>query len=326
MTGGRIGFTTSVPVEIILAAGKTPVDLNNVFIGDASAQYMVEQAEAAGYPRNTCGWIKGLYTAARSQELEALIAVVQGDCSNAEALMETLQLEGLAVIPFAYPFDRDRAFLARQLDRLAAYFSVGAKSVLEARARLDGIRAKCAELDRLTWAENVVSGKENHLFLVSASDFNGDPARFEAELDAFLDGAARRKPFKERVRLAYIGVPPIFTDLYDVLEDMGARVVFNEVQRQFAMPDAPPDLVDQYLAYTYPYGAFVRLEDMGRHLAARKADGVIHYTQTFCYRQIEDMVFRRRLPYPLLTLEGDKPGRVDARTRMRLEAFVGMLG
>ena len=31
-TMNTIGFTTSIPVEIILAAGKIPVDLNNIFI------------------------------------------------------------------------------------------------------------------------------------------------------------------------------------------------------------------------------------------------------------------------------------------------------
>ena len=31
---GRIGITTTVPSEVIFAAGHTPVDLNNIFIGD----------------------------------------------------------------------------------------------------------------------------------------------------------------------------------------------------------------------------------------------------------------------------------------------------
>ena len=29
---GKIGLTTTVPVEVIFAAGDTPVDLNNIFI------------------------------------------------------------------------------------------------------------------------------------------------------------------------------------------------------------------------------------------------------------------------------------------------------
>jgi len=47
---GRVGFTTTIPVEVLLAAGKEPVDLNNLFIGSDHPQAMVEQAEEAGYP------------------------------------------------------------------------------------------------------------------------------------------------------------------------------------------------------------------------------------------------------------------------------------
>jgi len=137
--------------------------------------------------------------------------------------------------------------------------------------------------------------------------------------------AGKRQPFKDKIRLAYIGVPPIFTDLYAVLESLGARVVYNEVQRQFSMPFNPNNIVEQYIKYTYPYGAFARLEDMQQEIAGRNIDGVIHYTQTFCYRQIEDLIFREKLNLPFLTLEGDRPGRVDARSRMRLEAFINML-
>jgi len=34
--GKRIGFTTSLPIEVILAAGHTPIDLNNLFITEKS--------------------------------------------------------------------------------------------------------------------------------------------------------------------------------------------------------------------------------------------------------------------------------------------------
>ena len=56
----NIAITTTVPVEIILAAGHVPVDLNNIFITNQQAVRLVEAAEEAGYPRNLCGWIKGL--------------------------------------------------------------------------------------------------------------------------------------------------------------------------------------------------------------------------------------------------------------------------
>jgi len=320
-----IGFTTSIPVEVILAAGQTPVDLNNIFINSAQAQTLVAFAEEAGYPRNTCGWIKGLYAVALKQEMEAIIAVMQGDCSNTLALMETLQLKGKNIMPFAYPFDRDRSGLEQAVFKLAHGFGVDMGQVNRVWDELKGVRGRLQEIDRMTWQDNLVSGSENHYFLVSSSDFNGNPDGFDREINEFINTARQRQPYRDEVRLAYIGVPPIYTDLYTYLESLGARVVFNEVQRQFSMPNPAKDIFQQYLEYTYPYGAFARLPDIEQQLKLRGVDGVIHYTQTFCFRQIEDIVFRDRLNLPYLTLEGDQPGQLDARSRLRLEAFVNML-
>jgi benzoyl-CoA reductase/2-hydroxyglutaryl-CoA dehydratase subunit BcrC/BadD/HgdB len=322
---GKIGFTTSIPVEIIFAAGKIPVDLNNIFISEDKPQVLVDMAEEAGYPRNTCGWIKGLYSTVLKNKMEAVIAVMQGDCSNTQALMETLQLKSINTIPFAFPFDRDRKMLEVQVYKLMELFNVNMEMVLREKARLDEIRVLCQELDRITWQDNLVSGFENHYYLVSSSDFNSDPESYRKDLDKFLKKVQNRSPFKNEVRLAYIGVPPIFTDLYDVLESMGARVVFNEVQRQFSMPFATKDIIEQYLIYTYPYGVFGRIDDILPQLEMREIDGIIHYTQTFCFRQIEDLIFRNKINIPFLTLEGDRPGKLDARSRMRLEAFINML-
>jgi benzoyl-CoA reductase/2-hydroxyglutaryl-CoA dehydratase subunit BcrC/BadD/HgdB len=91
------------------------------------------------------------------------------------------------------------------------------------------------------------------------------------------------------------------------------------------MPFPDGDLVDQYLTYTYPYGIRGRLEDIRLAIEERRLDGLIHYTQTFCFRQIYDILLRESLQLPMLTIEGDKPGKVDSRTAVRLETFVEML-
>lgn len=91
------------------------------------------------------------------------------------------------------------------------------------------------------------------------------------------------------------------------------------------MPNSTEDLVEQYRMYTYPYGVFERLEDIKTQIEKRNIDGVIHYVQSFCYRQIEDMIFREKLNLPFLTIEGDKPGKIDARTKLRIDSFVEML-
>jgi benzoyl-CoA reductase/2-hydroxyglutaryl-CoA dehydratase subunit BcrC/BadD/HgdB len=319
-------MTTTVPVEFILAAGHVPVDLNNIFITGTEPVRKVEAAEDAGYPRNICGWIKGLYsTVIDSDCVDAVIAVTQGDCSNTHALMETWQMAGVRVIPFAYPFDRDVDLLRLQMNKMLETMGTDWDTVLSVKANVDRVRRKVAEIDRLTWQENRVSGADNHLFQVSCSDFNSDVGKFEADVDAFLS-AARKAPVRhEALRLGYIGVPPIFTDLYSYVESIGARVVFNEVQRQFAMPYDETDIIEQYRRYTYPYGIFGRIDDIQAEIDRRQLDGVIHYVQSFCYRQIEDIIVRKKLKTPILTIEGDKPGCMDARTRLRVDGFIEML-
>jgi len=322
----RIGITTTVPVEIILAAGHIPVDLNNVFINDKEATRLVEVAEDAGYPRNICGWIKGLYSVVVDRgNIDKVIAVTQGDCSNTHALMETLQLVGVEIIPFAYPFDRDYDILKLQMDKLITALGTDWDRVLTVKKRLDLVRGKVAELDRLTWQENTVSGFHNHLYQVSCSDFNGDVDAFERDVDQFVMDAQSATEYTEDLRLGFIGVPPIVNNLYDHFEKMGARVVFNEVQRQFAMPYQVDDLVEQYRLYTYPYGVFRRIEDIKVEIEKRNLDGIVHYVQSFCFRQIEDMIFREKLDIPILTIEGDKPGKLDARTKLRMDSFLEML-
>jgi benzoyl-CoA reductase/2-hydroxyglutaryl-CoA dehydratase subunit BcrC/BadD/HgdB len=325
MQQNEVGFTTSIPIEILLAAGKTPVDLNNIFIEDPEAGRLVEGAETRGFPRNTCGWIKGLYSAARSRDLSEIIAVTQGDCSNTHALMEVFEEEGIRVFPFAYPYGRDRDMLRLQIQKMAEHFGTTWEEAEGVKEDLDRIRKKIKILDRETWEGNRITGQENHYYQVCASDFRSDPAGYEKDLDSFLQEAGTRKPLPEGPRIGFIGVPPITQGIYGFIEELGARVVFNEIQRQFAMPDETGDLVEQYLCYTYPYSVYGRIEDIQSQIQMRRIDGIVHYVQAFCFRQIEDILFRKRLRTPILTLEGDKPGSIDERTRIRIEAFVEML-
>lgn len=321
----RIGLTTTIPLEIIFAAGKAPCDLNNCFITSTQPEAFLATAEARGFPRNICGWIKGIYGATLAEGIQEVVAVTQGDCSNTHALIEVLQTAGVEVFPFAYPYDGDRTVLALQIERMVEHFGVREDKVRETKEILDRVRRKVHEIDRLTWQEGVVTGLENHLFLVNTSDMNGDWQAFEKEIDRFLAGAKKRSPLPNGVRLGYLGVPPIFTDLYDCVEELGARVVFNEIQRQFSMPFETTDIVEQYLLYTYPYSVFARLEDITREIHARRIDGLIHYVQSFCFRQVQDIILRQEIKLPILTIEGDRPAPLDARTRLRLESFVEML-
>jgi benzoyl-CoA reductase/2-hydroxyglutaryl-CoA dehydratase subunit BcrC/BadD/HgdB len=325
MNGRRVGITSTVPIEVIFASGSVALDLNNAFIGSGASPDLVERAERKGFPESSCAWIKGIYSAVHANSIDTVIAVTQGDCSNTHALMETLEFEGIPSVPFMYPYDRDRRFLGMQIEKLCGGFGVELADAVRVKGLLDGIRRDVAEIDRLTWEEGTVGGFENHYYLVSCSDMKGDPEAFSKEVRDFLREAGRRKPRSADLRLGYVGIPPIMSGIHNCVESQGGAVVFNELQRQFSMPQMCDDIVDQYLVYTYPYHIRFRLEDIKAEIRRREIDGVIHYVQAFCFRQIEDIILRKVLDVPVLTIEGNRPHKLDLRSQIRIEAFLDML-
>ncbi|WP_010247173.1 2-hydroxyacyl-CoA dehydratase family protein [Acetivibrio cellulolyticus] len=323
-----IGFTTSIPVEIIYSAGLRPVDLNNVFITDKNAVRLIEEAENVGFPRNTCSWIKGIYSAVlNSKDIDTVVSVVEGDCSNARALSEVFDLKGIKCIPFSYPNSKSYEALKMEMEKLCKVFDTSFEEALKVKKELDLIRKRLVYVDELTWKHNKVSGFENHIWQVSSSDFDSDYRSYRDRLEQELAIMEKRETRFEKVRLGYIGVPPINSDLYDLVETMNARIVYNEVQRQFTMADGIgiDDLVEVYRVFTYPYNLFGRINDIKSQIKKREIDGIIHYTQAFCFRGIEDIVIRKELDVPILTLEGDRPGAVDSRSKLRIESFIDML-
>jgi len=322
----RVGLTTTIPVEVLLAASLTPVDLNNLFITSPDARQRVARAEAAGLPRTICAWVKGIYATLKDhEEIQTVVVATQGDCSYTQALGEILEREGLEVIHFKFPYPRNRGRLREEIEALMTRLGTTWEGVERVQARLVPVRRLLRELDRLTWETGQVSGRENFQFLVSSSDFASDLDEYEEKLAALVEEAARRPTHRGLVRLGLAGIPPIFADLWGYLEELDASVVLNEMPRQFSMPHDTADLVEQYWLYTYPYDISGRLADLAEAVAVRRLDGLVHYTQSFCFRQMFDQALRDHLPIPILTIEGDGPTPLDARTRLRLEAFVDVL-
>jgi len=320
-----VGITTTVPIEVVYAAGLIPIDLNNLFVTSSQPLALAEQAERAGFPRTSCCWTKGIYGAVKQRGIRRVLGVARGDCSSAEALLEVLRHEGTDCLTFCYPERQDEADMARALEQFARALGADLQEAESWRERLAPARAVAAEIDRLSAGEEKVAGLENHLWLVSASDFCSDPELYRAAASDFVARAALRSPIRHSLRLGLCGIPPIVPDLYEFVEAMGALVVYNETQRQFAMIEPADSLAGQYSRYTYPYGVFPRIEDIRAECERRRLDGLIHYVQSFCHRRIEDRIIRQRVQVPVLTVEGDRPGPLSGQLKTRLEAFVQML-
>ena len=323
----KIGITTTVPIEILIAAGYQPIDLNNIFINDSSPERLIKFAERTGFPLNCCTWIKGIYGVCLDYGINTVLCVTSGDCSNTMMLMEVLKHKGLKVIPFAYPEQPSPQRMQSALQILAETMGTTLAATNIVKNELQTSRNLALRLDELTWQDGLVSGSENHFWLVSASDFNQDHHKYHHELQTLLTACHQRQPYpSDWLRLAYIGVPPIFAkSLYHYLESNNTRVVFNEIQRQFAMLAPRDSLSEQYSNYTYPYSIEERLKDITAELRQRQVDGVIHYVQAFCHRGISDIIFRDAIDRPILTLEGNDDFSLTHHTKTRIEAFLDML-
>ena len=324
-TDRLVGITTTIPAEVVYAAGKVPVDLNNLFITHDDRLGLVRMAEQNGFPRTCCCWTKGLYGTAHAFGIETVIGVVRGDCSNTHALMEVLEYEGIECIPFDYPYEPRKDEMQDSLEALSSAFGTDLRQAESRRQALQEVRGELQRLDELSWREQKVCGNENHLWLVCSSDFCGDPDTYRSAAESFVEKAKRRESFDPAVTLGYVGVPPIADGLYEHVEKHGGLVTYNETQRQFSMPFAADSLAEQYALYTYPYGMAQRIEDIRCECKRRHLDGIIHYVQSFCFRRIEDRMLREALDVPVLTIECDTPGPLSGQLQTRLEAFVQML-
>ncbi len=322
--GDIIGITSTIPAEIIYAAGRVPLDINNLFITSRDPAALVRRAKMEGFPDTTCSWICGLYGAVLERGIRTVVGVTGGDCAETIALMEVLSLRGTDVIPFSYPHGRDGVSLGMEIDRFAERFGIGIERAEKEKKRLDRVRRRIHHLDRLLWEKDRVLGGEVQLLQLGSSDFEGDPDAYLTKVEELIAEIESRKPLPAGLRLGFVGVPPIISDLYEVIERDGVRIVFNEVQRQFSLP-YDGTIVEAYTRYTYPYGIFVRAEDIAREVKRRRIDGIIHYVQAFCFRGIEDIALRRELGVPVLTLQADLPSRVTETMRLRIEAFVDLL-
>jgi len=322
-----IGITTTVPVEVLIAANYKVIDLNNIFISSEMYDNYIDYAEREGFPKSSCAWIKGIYGTCIKNGIEEIVGVVEGDCSNTRALLEVLKGNGIKIQTFAYPSSHSLKDVTAEIDNFMDKFNVTLEQVEAVRRELNKVRQYAKAIDELAYIDNKATGFENHIYQVTLSDFDGNPLNCANMLQEKISEIEKRVPRTEKLRLGYIGVPPMTCDIFSYAEKFNARFVYTEVEREFAFPRGmeAKNIYEQYYDYTYPYDLEFRLKEIKKQIGLRKLDGIIHYTQSFCHRAIEDIVIKNTLNIPILTIEGDKSNKLDSRTKLRLEAFLDML-
>ncbi len=310
----KVGITALVPPELIYSCGKQPCDLNN-FVPRSRLD-----------PKSKlCAWT-AIWREMVLQNLisiDALIVVAGGDCHNALVDGEKVALNGTPTFFFFYPFDEDIEYLEVQLNKLTEF--LGGVNNPEMFKKISALKKLGLELDKKR-----INGKlqASTVFeqLISFSDFKGDPDSFEQLIKQNSEAENSDDPDVVG-RVALIGVPPINPDFHAVAESYGLQIVYDELPFEFLRltGNNVQELAKSYVNYTFARDICFRIEFITKQFEERKIDGVIHYTQFACHHLLEDDIFRDKLDYPLLTIQGDLPCATPSQVKTRLQAFAEML-
>ena len=111
--------------------------------------------------------------------------------------MEVLETKGVNIIPFSFPESPGKADVRQALERLSATLGTNLTAAEKIREKLSPTRHHLEKLDEATWQDGTVSGFENHLWLVTSSDFNQDLTEYQRQLDALLASGETRLLFQE---------------------------------------------------------------------------------------------------------------------------------
>jgi len=322
----RIGITGMMPIELIFDSGVTPLDIRNFFLQHPDRITYIQRGEMDGIPANAGIMTKGIYGAIMEDKIEEVVVVFQKDSIKPYILSEMLDDQGVIVHKFRFPLDGNRESLKLEIEKLAENLKlVNLENIEYWRFKLNETRRLARQIDELSWTKNTVSGYENHRYLQSLIDFEGDPELYMTKLYSFLNEIKNEKPFKQKIKLGLIGEPPIYPEIYKIIERCGARIVFNELQRQYSMPFPVSDYIDQYLRYTFPYDISKRVEDINAEIEQRNIHGIIHYVDITgpCY--VDDIIFRKKIGLPILTIEGGNSLVANIKTITRISNFVATL-
>lgn len=302
----KVGITALVPPELLFACGVRPFDVNNII------------PESKKYPRNKlCAWTAIWQEMLTNREIsiDSLVVVAGGDCHNALVDGQKAAMSGISTHFFFYPFDGDPEYLESQLYKTSVFLDNDFS--FEAPRKIKYLKKIGKEIDEKR-AYGKISSFDAFRILISFSDLMGDMDRFKEEIFSI-----KEQYFNISNRIAMIGVPPIFHDFHEVAQSCGLNIVFDELPYEFIRHSGTNvhELARDYCDYTFARPLDFRIEFLEKELEKRKIDGIIHYTQFACHHMLEDEIMRSRLDYPILTIQGDLPGKTPEQIKLRLEAF-----
>ena len=355
--GGTVvgGFCVFVPEDIILAAGGIPVGLC------AGAEFPIADSDGL-IPRNTCPLVRaslGFKMSGTCPYIQSSDFIVgETTCDGKKKMYEVLAEHHPMYIMEVPQKKTDAAndlFYAEVQafkDRMEqeAGRKITSADLVEATAKLEAKKKALRRLHTARAASPVpISGLD--ALLVSQIAFYDDIDRFTAKVFDLADELEARVERGEGIfpsstpRILYAGTPIPLPDwkLHSIVEAAGGVIVGEEscVGSRYYSTSTPANdgtldgqvkaiserLLGTHCACFTPNDE--RIDDIIEMARETKADGVIHYSLSFCQTYAsEAMKVEKALQkagIPVISLESDFSANDSAQLSTRVQAFVEML-
>jgi len=314
------GILPLVPVELFGPASEDSINLwKTFFLGkpdDRQGWHSALSPEEKSLP---C-WPACLLGIARQTGIEEIWYPEPALLHQERRPLEILKGEGVRMTPFKYPpmknLDYLRGSIAKALDQL------GMKQE-ELDSRVDAwasLRASVKRLDGIQTRSLALSSRQ----YIEALHSIPDPSRSlpalikDTELKVALNYKGLGQDF--HIRIGVIGTPPFDDHFYDVLDEAGALVVYEEAGLEAFPLGHFSELALLYNQISLPYGIKARRDRLEKEKAERSIDAFLYCTHSLSESRNNALFLEGELQTPVYVFEiknGEEASKLECRLLRR---------
>ena len=300
-----LATTLPLPHVLTMGLGFRSTVIRAVLHRAESPHVYEERGEELLGVRNAAATVKAAVGWAEVSGVRHLLAATAGDIVDYAAAFTRLHPHVATHLLPVYPGDvaRTREGVSALLDELPAGGGCGRVAERQETAMHGRLLAEMLGRQR----QRVFPSGAWHNFLLDLLQPAAVPL---PEADGSHD---------DRVPVAVMGCLAGFSDLYDLVEMQGGRVVYDEwaeLAAELALAREPYAAMARSALVTGPVARLARLKP---HLDDISA--VILVVEPFSASALDEAWFRNDLGKPLLVLESERLGLMDSARQLRLENF-----
>jgi hypothetical protein len=314
------GILPLVPVEFFGPANQDSINLWKTFFLAKPDERAVWISALKPEERDLPCWPACLLGLVREKALEELWYPEPPVLQQMKKPLEILKQEGVKIIPFKYPPMRNIDFLRNSICKAISHIGM-TQDELESRVdawatlratvkRLDGIQTRSLALSSRQYIEALHSVPDPSMSLPALNK--------ETELKVALHYKGLGQD--HHIRIGILGIPPFENSFYEVLDDAGALVVYEELGLEGFPLGHFSDLALLYNQLSLPYGIKVRRDKLEKEKTERSVDAFIYCTHSLAESRSNVVFLESELGTPFYIFEiknGPEPSLLECKLLRR---------